>query len=197
MSMERLAAAAGLNGPRRYVVDWQRVEASLGTRLPADYREYVYWFGPGNFQDEFVVCVPGVENSNVELASRLRDERDSGRLWTEVSGDPVPFPLFPEPAGWLPFAFTLEGGAVYWVTEGEDPDRWTIGARDRMWRPERFDGGFSEFLREAVWDTIELDAVQEYGDEPPLAFRPSDGAWIGGAGARLEPYGSFEEAAEG
>ncbi|MCX4743786.1 SMI1/KNR4 family protein [Streptomyces antibioticus] len=52
-SIEQLARDEGLSAPRRYVVDWERAEATIGTRLPADYKEYVYWFGPGDF-DEYL-----------------------------------------------------------------------------------------------------------------------------------------------
>ncbi|WP_225995002.1 hypothetical protein, partial [Streptomyces arboris] len=46
-----------------------RITLEIGTRLPADYKEYVYWFGPVGFDEYLVVCVPGVENSNTELAA--------------------------------------------------------------------------------------------------------------------------------
>ncbi|KAB2588667.1 SMI1/KNR4 family protein, partial [Streptomyces arboris] len=69
MTIEELASAAGMTSARQYLVDWDRVETEIGTRLPADYKEYVYWFGPGGFDEYLVVCVPGVENSNTELAA--------------------------------------------------------------------------------------------------------------------------------
>jgi hypothetical protein len=195
MSIPELAREAGLTEPRRYVVDWARVESELGTPLPADYKEYVHWFGPGRFGDYFFVSVPGVENSNIEFMSNLRDEAEAYRYRNgSAELPPVPVPFFPEPGGWLPFLVTTEGCAVFWVTGGDDPDRWTIGSRNALWDLQRFDGGFAEFLRQAVWDTVELEAIPEYDDEPPLVFHPDDGAWRGGAGGRLEAYGRFETA---
>ncbi|WP_405899376.1 SMI1/KNR4 family protein [Streptomyces sp. NBC_00727] len=192
MSMTDLARAAGLAEPRRYVVDWARVEAELGTRLPADYKEYVYWFGPGNSSDYFVVCVPGVENSNVEFMANLRKEAEDYRSWNAGNQrPPVSVPFFSDPGGRLPFLFTTEGCAVFWITDGDDPDSWKIGSRTRLWDVQRFEGGFTEFLREALWDTVELEAIPAYDDEPPLQFRPNDGLWRGGGGRRLEAYGSF------
>ncbi|MFE0644246.1 hypothetical protein ACFW2Y_21940 [Streptomyces sp. NPDC058877] len=195
MRVSELARDAGLIEPRRYVVDWARVESELGTGLPSDYKDFVYWFGPGNFSDYFTVSVPGVENSNVDFMSNVRAEWNAYNVRNGVDDlPPVPFQFFPQPGGWLPFLVTVEGCAVFWVTEGDDPDRWTIGSRNRMWRPQFFDGGFSDFLRQAIWDTIELEAIPEYGHEPPLAFRSNDGSWRGGGGTRLEAYGCFEEA---
>lgn len=99
-------------------------------RLPADYKEYVHWFGPGDFDEYLIICVPGVENSTTELAARLARERNGARLLTQI----VPkmrarIPLFPEPGGWLPWGFTTGGDGLYWVTSGDDPDRWTIAGR--------------------------------------------------------------------
>ncbi|MGJ3560846.1 hypothetical protein ACR6C2_30190 [Streptomyces sp. INA 01156] len=40
--------------------------AAVGTRLSADCKEYVHWFGPGDFAEYLIVCVPGAENSDTE-----------------------------------------------------------------------------------------------------------------------------------
>jgi hypothetical protein len=88
----------------------------------------------------------------------------------------------------------VEGCAVFWVTEGGDPDRWKVVARTRFWEAEYFEGGFAEFLRAAVWGTVEFEALPEPEHAPPLEFWPDDGSWLGGAGRRLEAYGYFEEA---
>ncbi|MCX4862152.1 SMI1/KNR4 family protein [Streptomyces canus] len=193
-SIEGLAQDVGIEAPRRFVVDWQRAESEIGTRLPQEYKDYVYWFGPGGFEDDFFVSVPGVENSNVEFLSNFRDEVEDLRSWNSGDRTPAPIRLFPEAGGWLPFAVTDEGCAVFWVTEGDDPDRWKVAARTRYWEPEYFDGGFAEFLRAAVWGTAEFGALPEPQHTPPLEFWPDDGSWLGGAGTRLEAYGRFEEA---
>ncbi|WP_406172727.1 SMI1/KNR4 family protein [Streptomyces sp. NBC_00996] len=112
MSIEQLARDAGLTVPRRYQVDWDRAEAAVGTRLPADFKEHVYWFGPGRFGDYFFVSVPGVENSNIEFVANMRTEGEDYRSWN--AGDqrpPATVPLFPGPGGWLPFLVTWDGCA--------------------------------------------------------------------------------------
>ncbi|WP_055629589.1 hypothetical protein [Streptomyces hirsutus] len=102
-SIEQPARDAGLSGPRRYLVDWERVEAAVGTRLPADCKEYVHRFGPGDFGEYLIVCVPGVENGNTELAARLAREQRGTRLRTRIDPKVSPrMPLFPEPGGSAP-----------------------------------------------------------------------------------------------
>ncbi|MFJ3932891.1 SMI1/KNR4 family protein [Streptomyces sp. NPDC090029] len=95
MTIEELASAAGLTAARRYLVDWDRVETQIGTRLPADYKEYVYWFGPGCFDYYLYICVPGVENSNTELAAHLARRRADERLRAQIDRSAPPVPLVP------------------------------------------------------------------------------------------------------
>ncbi|MBX9396276.1 hypothetical protein K4749_22435 [Streptomyces sp. TRM72054] len=193
MSIEQLARDAGLTVPRRYQVDWDRAEAAVGTRLPADYKQYVYWFGPGSFDEYLIVCVPGVENSNTELAARLDQERRSARTRAELTGQAPRVPLFPEPGGWLPWGFTTGGDGLYWVTAGDDPDRWTVAGRPgRGADTARFDGGFAAFLRTFVWDTVDMPFIPEAEGGVPVPFEPDTGEWLeGGAGERLAAYGRF------
>ncbi|WP_432064828.1 SMI1/KNR4 family protein [Streptomyces sp. C10-9-1] len=193
MDIEQLATDAGLSAPHRYVVDWGRAEAELGTRLPADYKEYVYWFGPGCFEYYLFICVPGVENSVQELAARLAREQAGERLLVEDLKAPPLVPLFPETAGWLPWGHTTGGDALYWVTSSDDPDRWTIAGRPGRGRDYAyFDGSFTEFLHTYVWDTVEMHFLSEAEKDIPIAFQPDHGAWPGEPAGRLEPYGCFE-----
>ncbi|WPW20841.1 MULTISPECIES: hypothetical protein [unclassified Streptomyces] len=194
MSVEQLACDAGLSAPRRFLVDWERAEAALGTRLPSDYKEYVHWFGPGDFDEYLIICVPGVENSNTELEARLAREHHGARLLTQI--DPKArqrVPLFPEPGGWLPWGFTTGGDGLYWVTSGDDPDRWTIAGR-----PGRgtdfgyFDGCFTQFLHAFIWDVVGMPFISEAEGDVPVPFAPDTGEWReGGAGERLAAYGRF------
>jgi hypothetical protein len=102
MTVAEMARDAGLKEPRRYVVDWARVEAAVGTRLPADYKEYVYWFGPGGFEDSFFVSLPGVENSNTDFLSNLQDEEADLRSWNSGDREVAAIRLFPETGGGCP-----------------------------------------------------------------------------------------------
>lgn len=65
--VRRLADAVGLVNSRRFSVPWRRVEADIGSELPRDHKEFVEYFGPGNFDDYLWVHVPGVEAPWLEL----------------------------------------------------------------------------------------------------------------------------------
>ncbi|MCX4743784.1 hypothetical protein [Streptomyces antibioticus] len=138
--------------------------------------------------------MPGVENSNAELAARLAHEHRGARLRERIDPKASPrIPLFPEPGGWLPWGFTTGGDGLYWVTSDADPDNWTIAGR-----PGRgpdfgyFDGGFTEFLHSFLWDTVEMPFIPEAEGDVPVPFEPDTGQWrAGGAGEPLEAHGHF------
>ncbi|MCX4862153.1 hypothetical protein OG426_10460 [Streptomyces canus] len=137
--------------------------------------------------------MPGVENSNTELAARLAEEHRGARARAQLTGAAPRVPLFPEPGGWLPWGFTTGGDGLYWVTSEGAPDRWTVAGR-----PSRgpdlafFDGGFTAFLHTVVWDTVEMPFIAETDSDVPIAFEPRSGEWLGGVGERLEAYGRFD-----
>lgn len=188
----RLASDAGLEGPRRYKVDWGRAEADLGTPLPLDYKEYVYWFGPGNFEEYLYICIPGVENSVTELGSRLKEEGKLNDLRKKT--DPRylrPYPLFPAAGGWLPWGFTIDGDALCWITSSGDPNAWTVAASSRADDLAYFNGGFSQCLHSYIWNAGDMEFFDETDSQIPISFEASDGKWRGGGG-RLSEYGYFE-----
>ncbi|MGW4021028.1 hypothetical protein [Streptomyces sp. NPDC005009] len=175
---------------RGCLVGWERAEAAIGTRLPADCKEYVHWFGHGDFDEYLIICVPGVENSNTEPAVRLAHEHDGARPRKRIDPGASPrIPLFPEPGGWLPWGFTPGGDGLYWVTSGAGPDHWTIAGRPGCGSDFGcFDGNFTEFR-----DTVEMPFVPEAGCDLPVPFEPDTGQWrAGGTGECSDAQGRFE-----
>jgi hypothetical protein len=72
----------------------------------------------------------------------------------ELKGMPgirhVPYPLFPEPGGLLPFGIDDNGDGLYWLTTGE-PDQWSIVVNEsRAPEYEQFDMSVTEFLQEVL-----------------------------------------------
>ncbi len=193
MNMAQLAHDAGLERPRRFAVDWARAEAEIGTALPADYKEFVYWFGPGTFDDYLHVCVPGIANGNVELADFLRQETEILQGRADKSGTPEPFPVFPEARGLLPWGGTSNGDILYWQVDSSDPDSWkVVGRPGRGADYGRFSGTFGDFIHAFVWDTVDLHFIAETETEPPIPFDPDDGSWPGTGRPAQESYGYFE-----
>ncbi|WP_340558847.1 hypothetical protein [Streptomyces sp. GSL17-111] len=193
MSIDQLGRDAGLAVPRRYVVDWDRVEHDLGASLPADYKSYVYWFGPGRFDDYLTVFVPGVVNSNVELVHALSTERKVIHSRSQISGQPALYAVYPEEGGVIPWAGTSDGDVLCWRTGSVDPGQWTIVGRPGRGRDiGYYDGGMVGFMHEFIWDAIEMSFISEVDSDIPLAFQPTDGSRPGAGRPPLEQYGYFE-----
>ncbi|MFI6151791.1 hypothetical protein ACIBCA_03735 [Kitasatospora sp. NPDC051170] len=135
---ERLCALTGWRPSGRPGVDWQAVEAELGTALPDDYKEIVDVFGPGGFDGYVDLLVP---HTGLDLIA-----------WSRNSADQFdPLPAFPAPNGLLQWGSSEQEVEFAWQTGGEDPSAWPVLVREDHstgWR--RFDCGLGEFLVRAL-----------------------------------------------
>ena len=115
-----LADLVGVGGVVRRT-DWGRVEAELGTRLPADYRAVVDRIGPGDFLG-FRVAVPDAEVPEFDLRQLVDDVHAA-----VVTARPLPgAPYFPEEGGLIPWARTAAGHTLFWLPKGDEPDDWPV-----------------------------------------------------------------------
>lgn len=74
---------------------------------------------------------------------RLREVRDGG--------EQVPYPIFPERGGVVPWAITDNGDLCFWLTDAPDADRWIVvvnESRGRTW--EEYRGSATEFLADVI-----------------------------------------------
>ncbi len=170
MSLEELVALAPPPGsPTAAEGDFAAVEADLGTRLPAGYKALVHRYGYGAFSDFLHLWSPFF--APCTMMSQARAALDADRTLARVAARAVPFPLFPERDGALPWANTDNGDVVYWLTWGE-PDSWPVA----VWMPrggEKYDlveGGAAAFL--VQW----LDARRPFATMNSPTFRCFD-AW--------------------
>ncbi|MFI8087977.1 hypothetical protein ACIF9R_06620 [Streptomyces sp. NPDC086080] len=163
-------------------MDWERADAAVGTRLPTDYKEYVRWFGPGDFDAYLIVCVPGVENSEAEPAARFAREYQEARLLKvdQPQGESTRPPG--ARAGWMvALGFTTGGDGLYRAMSGADPDRWTVAGQPGRGSDFRyFDGSITAFLHVFLWDTVEMPFIPEAECDPPVPFEPDTGEWRAG-----------------
>lgn len=125
-AVEALAQLVGLADQGWAVIDWVEVERELDQQLPADYKEFATRFGPGHFRKGYLwVAVPTGEGPRLDFFESLY--QNIGIL-AEVrsNGIEVPYPLYPEKGGLIPWGSTVDGDVFYWITEHHDPDHWTV-----------------------------------------------------------------------
>ena len=111
------AVGAGPAGVRR---DWTDVEERLSARFPADYKELIDRFGPGEFRGISVVATEAPDE--FELFHLAIDVQDRIRERRPVAGAP----FFPENGGAVPWAYTESGHVFFWAPRGDDPDEWPV-----------------------------------------------------------------------
>lgn len=105
---------------------WQKVERSLGLKLPRDYREFIFSYGGGLFADFYLVFDPFSTDQYLNLASRIQMNCQKLRELCESNGpDYIPYPIYPEKGGLLPWGNDENGNEYYWLTEGP-PTKWKV-----------------------------------------------------------------------
>ncbi|MGW2701011.1 Lsr2 family DNA-binding protein [Streptomyces sp. NPDC001340] len=126
------------------LVDWGAVEATLGFRLPEDYKQLAAAYGPGAFAGFIRVFHPRGLTEWVDLTGpvpaamqeQLQSDRDRGR--------PVPY----DPRSLLAMGVTDNGEHLFWIMDPRDaPDAWRIAineARGPLWFT--FNGTLTELL---------------------------------------------------
>jgi hypothetical protein len=184
--LDRLATLAGVSGLRGDPFDWAAVEASVGLRLPRDYKALLERFPDGTFAGLIRPNRPGDDGHPPTqflgyYAYRLGDMRE----WRVSGYGRYPYPIFPEPAGLLPWASGPRGEPICWLTEPAGPDRWPVvvpNADFTRWR--RFPGTACEFLLDVVQGRFDAGIFGvDLTARGPL-FKPKDGETAAVAPAR-------------
>jgi SMI1-KNR4 cell-wall len=107
------------------IEEWQAVERQLGLVLPSDYRGFVFTYGSGLFAGFYRVYNPFAASKYSALYSSIErvcsGEREFKRDWPER----VPYSIYPEQPGILPWGNDENGNNYYWLTDGS-PDTWAV-----------------------------------------------------------------------
>jgi hypothetical protein len=151
--------------------DWETVERTIGTKLPADYKAIIDRYGSGDFCDLLHILNPFCSTESGNLLFQAGPERDlygplietynEGRFGAFPEN--CPFSVYPDPGGLLPLAVNSIGQDYFWLTNGE-PDAWTMIKYDPRggWCYEQYASPLIEYLIE--WLSSEV---------AKLAGRPS------------------------
>src|SRR5262249_44977111 len=82
---------------------------------------------------------------------QLTVQLDALRKLRQTTEPDMPYPIFPEPGGVIPWGVTDNGDVCYWKTGLADPNTWTVvvnESRGPDW--EHFKGTMTEFLSAVV-----------------------------------------------
>lgn len=124
--------------------EWRETQGRL-TRLPSDYRDFLRIYGSGSVDNFIWIFNPSSGNENLNLCRQVADQLDVLHE-LKATGELVPFPLFPDAGGLLPFGVSDNGDVLLWKTKG-DPCDWTVVVSEaRCPNYEEYSQSMSDFL---------------------------------------------------
>jgi hypothetical protein len=104
--------------------DWRAAERELGLALPSDYRDFIFTYGTGLFARFFRLYNPFATGA-MGLLPSVQETCEWRRRTKRDFPERVPYPIYPESPGILPWGNDENGHDYYWFTQGA-PDQWTV-----------------------------------------------------------------------
>lgn len=102
----------------------------------------------------------------------LANRRIHDGLTENLGHDIIPYPIFPEPGGILPWASTSDGSVCSWITTTSPPDEWIVFVESPEWDWEQFDCSMTAFLAGALSGRIATFIIPPDLLSEPLVYRP-------------------------
>jgi len=136
-------------------VPWIESDSEVGFNFPADYRGIIDEYGSVLINGELNVWTPKIKPIEPEAPNSFsgfvyRTKNGVGEYFLrsrERHPEEYPYPVFPEPGGLLAWGNNYNADSCFWLTKGDEPDKWPIVVWYRqlgVW--DRFDGCVAEFL---------------------------------------------------
>ncbi|MEU2725091.1 hypothetical protein [Streptomyces smyrnaeus] len=120
---------------------WEPLFTELGTRLPREYVTLLNTYGAGCWSQWLRFHTPLRRAEGAAPGSpspgdgrgpvggfvrHVQEANDAYRSLRANWREEYPLAVWPEPGGFLPFANSIDGDVLGWLTEDEDPDRWPL-----------------------------------------------------------------------
>jgi SUKH superfamily protein len=133
--------------------DWKDVAQTIGA-VPEDYREFLRAYGTGSI-DRFVwIFNPASRNPNLNLFHQVPRQVAAFRELVATGCEAKVYPIFPEPAGLLPFGITDNGDVLLWHRNGMPKDWSVVLSASRSPTYEEFDSSMTGFLTAVLKNEI-------------------------------------------
>jgi hypothetical protein len=153
--------------------DWSKIELELGTALPDDFKKFITLFGTGQLGSFIYVLNPFAANEFVNLFKQIQESLDANKEIRKDFPEAVPFSLYPEQNGILPWAFTDNGDVLCWLTKGQ-PDEWIVVVQEsRLAEWEQFSESMSGFLTKLFRGELSSNILGNHFIQVPVTFESS------------------------
>ncbi|WP_413800238.1 hypothetical protein [Streptomyces iranensis] len=157
---------------------WEGLFEELGTRLPREYVALLDLYGAGCWSGWLRFHTP-LRPAGLGFVRHVESTLDGYGQLKEKYPEDFPLARWPEPGGFLPFANSIDGDYLGWLTDGDDPDGWPLIVWPRHARQDRpWDRGLVDALlawQRGTFATAGLAALDEDDDPVECAgFEPWD-----------------------
>ncbi|PWK66717.1 SUKH superfamily protein [Streptomyces sp. CG 926] len=106
---------------------WDGLFAELGTVLPREYVTLMQRYGAGSWGRWLRFFTPlRTRDHERRFVVAVEEVLDGYRQLRTSYPDAQPLAVWPEPGGFLPFANSIDGDQLGWLTEGTDPEAWPL-----------------------------------------------------------------------
>lgn len=150
------------------------VQDRLGIVLPDDYREYALAYGSGKFRDDSIAVVVFNPCAKVYLERVQAVCTYLAEVRRTKGQQVVPFNLFPDLPGLLPWGWDINGNDLFWLANGS-PNEWPVIVRAEGYEFQRHNLPMTSFLARSMKREIKCNAWSQEGffpDPSKIAFQP-------------------------
>jgi hypothetical protein len=105
--------------------DWDKLFDELGLRLPDEFVTLMAVYGAGCWSNWLRFLTP-LRSGERRFVDHVRATTDPYREFRELYPHRYGLAVWPEPGGFLPFANSIDGDEIGWLTEGPDPNAWPL-----------------------------------------------------------------------
>lgn len=124
-------------------IGWKKIETTLKTSLPRDYKELISIYGTGGIDNFLWFLTPFTDDRNVNFLKKMITILDAYRESKNNFPELFKHSVFPESKGIIPWAYTDNGDVLYWQVIN-NPENWPIIVYDSR-SPEFIQYNFSMF----------------------------------------------------
>lgn len=115
--------------PKETSGDWSKVEESLQTVLPEDFKEFISTYGTGEIANHLIIFNPFAKSDTYNLIEQMKVLTMTYNYFKRKRPQDFPYAAFPEQEGLLPFGLTVNGDQLFWLTNRDS--EWTIVVREQ------------------------------------------------------------------
>jgi hypothetical protein len=133
--------------------NWGTITDQFGEPLPNDFMQFIDHYGSGTVNAHISVFNPFSTNPHLNLIRQSMIQLSALRLLKAEFPEEIPFPLFFEPGGLLPWGLSIDGDVYCWLTKGIS-GRWEVVVICRSGGAEHFSVTMTQFLARLIKEDI-------------------------------------------